>query len=155
RRDADRLHLHGDRRGPDEGDQDRHPGNDRLPRLGEEDGQDGGLPADERRGERRDHTARRRQGRRAREVAEGDIQMRLAALALAALLGIGLPSARASGGRQSPPLPAPSPADFGQWERLQLSFDRGGLSPDGKWLAYGINRTNGDNELRVARVTDG
>ena len=25
---------------------------------------------------------------------------------------------------------------------------RGGLSPDGKWLAYGINRSNGNNELR-------
>ena len=25
-----------------------------------------------------------------------------------------------------------------------------GLSPDGKWLAYGINRSNRDNELRVA-----
>ena len=28
----------------------------------------------------------------------------------------------------------------------------GGLSPDGKWLAYGINRSNGNNELRLART---
>jgi dienelactone hydrolase len=53
------------------------------------------------------------------------------------------------------PLPAPAPADFGQWERLAPVFDRGGLSPDGKWLAYAINRTNGENELRVANIADG
>ena len=29
--------------------------------------------------------------------------------------------------------------------------ERGGLSPDGRWLAYGITRTNGDNDLRVTR----
>jgi dipeptidyl aminopeptidase/acylaminoacyl peptidase len=28
----------------------------------------------------------------------------------------------------------------------------GGLSPDGKWLAYGINRSNGNNELRVTNI---
>ncbi|HET7218015.1 MAG TPA: prolyl oligopeptidase family serine peptidase, partial [Vicinamibacterales bacterium] len=30
-----------------------------------------------------------------------------------------------------------------------------GLSPDGRWIAYGINRSNRDNELRVASVADG
>ena len=55
---------------------------------------------------------------------------------------------------QAPPRP-PAPADFGQWERLQTTGERGGLSPDGRWLVYGINRTNGDNELRVAGVADG
>ena len=29
-----------------------------------------------------------------------------------------------------------------------------GLSPDGKWLAYGISRSNGENELRVSKVAD-
>jgi dipeptidyl aminopeptidase/acylaminoacyl peptidase len=28
----------------------------------------------------------------------------------------------------------------------------GGLSPDGKWLAYGINRSNGNNELRITNI---
>jgi dienelactone hydrolase len=49
----------------------------------------------------------------------------------------------------------PAPADFGQWERLGAAGERGGLSPDGRWLAYAINRTSGDNELRVSSVADG
>ena len=49
----------------------------------------------------------------------------------------------------------PAPADFAQWERLQTTGERGGLSPDGRWLGYGINRTNGDNELRIVSVADG
>jgi dipeptidyl aminopeptidase/acylaminoacyl peptidase len=53
------------------------------------------------------------------------------------------------------PLPPPAPADFGPWERLAPAGDRGGLSPDGRWLAYAINRTNGENELRVTNVGDG
>jgi dienelactone hydrolase len=46
----------------------------------------------------------------------------------------------------------PTPADFGQWERLVTSADHGGLSPDAKWLTYGINRTSRDNELRVVSL---
>jgi len=45
-----------------------------------------------------------------------------------------------------------SPADYGQWETLVTTERSGGLSPDGKWLAYGINRSNGNNELRLARI---
>jgi dipeptidyl aminopeptidase/acylaminoacyl peptidase len=52
-------------------------------------------------------------------------------------------------------LQPPMPADFGQWERLVPAADRGGLSPDGKWLAYGIARTNRDNELRLVNVANG
>ena len=37
------------------------------------------------------------------------------------------------------------PADYGQFESLFMSRDFGGLSPDGKWLAYGINRSNRNN----------
>lgn len=56
----------------------------------------------------------------------------------------------------------PAPADYGQWETLVESggaagrggVAAGGLSPDGKWLAYGINRSNGNNELRVANLAD-
>jgi hypothetical protein len=51
-----------------------------------------------------------------------------------------------------PPVP---PADYGQWESLFSIREYGGLSPDGKWLAYGINRSNRNNELRVTNVADG
>jgi len=47
----------------------------------------------------------------------------------------------------------PAPADYGQWESL-LSNSRSGaaLSPDGRYLAYGIDRANGNNELRIATI---
>jgi len=51
-------------------------------------------------------------------------------------------------------LQPPAPSDFGQWERLVTPSDRGGLSPDGKWLAYGITRSNRDNELRLVNLGD-
>jgi dienelactone hydrolase len=54
--------------------------------------------------------------------------------------------------QSKPPVP---PSDYGQWESLQTFRDYGGLSPDGKWLAYGINRSNRNNELRVTNITDG
>jgi dipeptidyl aminopeptidase/acylaminoacyl peptidase len=44
------------------------------------------------------------------------------------------------------PKPTLTPADYGKWETLGA----GTLSPDGKWLAYEIRRSGGDNELRVA-----
>jgi len=67
---------------------------------------------------------------------------------------------------QTAPKQPPSPADYGQWETLVLPQggrggfgggqpEGGGLSPDGKWLAYGINRSNGNNELRVTNIADG
>ena len=47
------------------------------------------------------------------------------------------------------PKPTLTPADYGKWETLGT----GTLSPDGKWLAHEIRRTNGDNELRVASTS--
>ena len=47
---------------------------------------------------------------------------------------------------------APTAADYGRFESLAAQ-PRGGLSPDGKWLAYGINRSNRDNELRIVAVS--
>ena len=44
------------------------------------------------------------------------------------------------------PKPTLTPADYGKWETLGA----GTLSPDGKWLAYEIRRSGGNNELRVA-----
>ncbi len=49
------------------------------------------------------------------------------------------------------PKPAPPLSEWGKWEMLQP----GVLSPDGKWLAYRVNRTNGNHELRVAALGDG
>ncbi len=50
--------------------------------------------------------------------------------------------------------PAVTHADYGKFESL-VTQPRGGLSPDGRWLAYGINRSNRENELRVAPVAAG
>ena len=47
------------------------------------------------------------------------------------------------------------PTDYGQWESLFTFREYGGLSPDGKWLAFGINRSNRNNELRVTNIADG
>jgi dipeptidyl aminopeptidase/acylaminoacyl peptidase len=46
---------------------------------------------------------------------------------------------------------AVTPAEYGQFETLQ-TIAGGGLSPNGGWLAYGINRSNRNNELRIARI---
>src|SRR5690242_3407158 len=54
--------------------------------------------------------------------------------------------------QSKPPVPS---SDYGQWESLATFRDYGGLSPDGKWLAYGINRSNRNNELRVTNIADG
>jgi len=51
--------------------------------------------------------------------------------------------------------PSATFADYGQWETLARAGSYGGFSPDGQWLAYGINRTNGNNELRITRLADG
>ena len=48
----------------------------------------------------------------------------------------------------------PAPAEWGQFESLAIQ-PRGGLSPDGKWLAYGISRSNRDNELRIRHIASG
>jgi dienelactone hydrolase len=50
--------------------------------------------------------------------------------------------------------PSPGPADYGQWESI-ITGARGGLSPNGEWLFYGINRSNGNNELRIQKIANG
>ena len=67
-------------------------------------------------------------------------------------LSLILASAISLHAQSKPPVP---PSDYGQWESLQTFRDYGGLSPDGKWLAYGINRSNRNNELRVTNIADG
>jgi dipeptidyl aminopeptidase/acylaminoacyl peptidase len=49
----------------------------------------------------------------------------------------------------------PTFADYGKWETLVQTGSRGGLSPDGHWLVYGINRSNRDNELVILNLADG
>jgi dipeptidyl aminopeptidase/acylaminoacyl peptidase len=46
-------------------------------------------------------------------------------------------------------------ADFGKWEVLASAGARGGFSPDGRFVAYAINRTSRDNELVIATIADG
>jgi dienelactone hydrolase len=48
----------------------------------------------------------------------------------------------------------PKSADYGQWESIAQGAPRGGLSPDGNWLAYTINRSNGNNELRIQKLSN-
>ena len=40
---------------------------------------------------------------------------------------------------------APTPTDYGKWESPAAAV----LSPNGQWLAYGVNRVNENNELRL------
>src|SRR5215469_11598009 len=47
--------------------------------------------------------------------------------------------------------PALTPADYGKFESLGATV----LSPDGKWLAAPIRRTNGTGDLRVHPVSGG
>jgi dienelactone hydrolase len=49
--------------------------------------------------------------------------------------------------------PVVAPSDYGRWESLQPG-QSGGLSPDGRWIASGINRSNRNNELRFSSVAD-
>jgi dipeptidyl aminopeptidase/acylaminoacyl peptidase len=54
-----------------------------------------------------------------------------------------------AGQRQAPV----TPVEYGKFEMLAAQ-PRGGLSPDGRWLAYGINRSNRENELRLVSTGD-
>ncbi|MCU1234582.1 MAG: peptidase prolyl oligopeptidase active site domain protein [Candidatus Solibacter sp.] len=49
------------------------------------------------------------------------------------------------------PKPAITPADYGKWETMGQTV----LSPDGKWLAAPIKRTNGTFELRIHPTAGG
>ena len=68
------------------------------------------------------------------------------ALAIGALLTPAAPQAQTKR--------PPSPAEWSQFENLAIQA-RGGLSPDGRWVAYGINRSSRDNDLRIRHVESG
>jgi dipeptidyl aminopeptidase/acylaminoacyl peptidase len=72
--------------------------------------------------------------------------LRLASIAIVAAAATVGPS-----GQSRAPVPL---QDYGKFETLSPQ-PRAGLSPDGKWLAYAINRSNRENELRVVSVASG
>jgi dienelactone hydrolase len=74
--------------------------------------------------------------------------MRPAITLLALSLAVSFPT----NAQSKSPVP---PSDYGQWESLSTFREYGGLSPDGKWLAYGINRSNRNNELRITNIANG
>src|SRR6185369_17702195 len=49
------------------------------------------------------------------------------------------------------PKPTLTPADYGKWETL----GQGVLSPDGKWLAHEIRRSDRTDELRISSTAGG
>src|SRR5271157_4816948 len=49
------------------------------------------------------------------------------------------------------PKPTLTPADYGKWETPGQAT----LSPDGKWAAYDIRRTDRNDELRVSPTAGG
>ena len=71
------------------------------------------------------------------------------ALGAALLLPVGSPRSHAQA------LPTLRPADTARWETLVPSSSRLGLSPDGAVLAYRIDRSNWEDELRITRRSDG
>jgi len=71
------------------------------------------------------------------------------AMGAALLLPIGSPRSYAQA------LPTLRPADTARWEILVPSSSRLGLSPDGAVLAYRIDRSNWEDELRITRRSDG
>lgn len=78
-------------------------------------------------------------------LPEGREMRRAAATSL--LLFLALPT-----GVEAQTKQPPGSDDFGKWESLGRAGSRGGLSPDGRWIAYGLNRTNGENELRIREL---
>ena len=70
---------------------------------------------------------------------------------MTALMGI-LALATAIGAQTKPPATF---ADYGQWESVAQAGANGGFSPDGRWLAYAINRSNRNNELRITNLAGG
>jgi dipeptidyl aminopeptidase/acylaminoacyl peptidase len=68
------------------------------------------------------------------------------------LTAVALSCLTLSTGLAQAPRPVP-PEEYGRWE--QLVAQRTPLSPDGRWLVFGINRSNRDNELRVQPASGG
>ncbi len=67
-----------------------------------------------------------------------------------ALLLVAIVELVASGQTKQPP----GRAEWGQFEQLAMQA-RGGLSPDGKWFVYGVNRSDRTTELRIKNIDTG
>lgn len=50
--------------------------------------------------------------------------------------------------------PAVAPSGYGRWETLQPGPTGTSLSPDGRWIAYGVNRSDRTNTLRLTNLSD-
>ncbi len=96
------------------------------------------------------HRAARRRSHRPRRA--GALEVTAVGMTLVLSLLFWIPG-RASAQVGTTPQP-PGFDDFGEWETLSPTGDRGGLSPDGRWIAYGINRVDGENELRLTNLGD-
>ena len=51
--------------------------------------------------------------------------------------------------------PTLKPADYDQFESVSAGAARGGLSPDGAWLAYAISKVGGESALHITRIGTG
>src|SRR3990167_9381218 len=78
--------------------------------------------------------------------------MRRSAIVVASILVFVSAWAIAPSAQTKPTITA---AEYDQFESLSAGAPRGGLSPDGKWLAYGISRVGGNNELRIVPASGG
>ena len=76
--------------------------------------------------------------------------MRKSAILVTSFLAVLIVSAATPTAQTKPTL---KPADYDQFESVSPGASRGGLSPNGKWLVYTINRIGGDNELRIIPAT--
>src|SRR5687767_7719433 len=76
--------------------------------------------------------------------------MRKSAILVTSFLAVLIVSAATPTAQSKPTL---TPADYDQFESVSPAAPRGGLSPNGKWLAYNINRIGGNNELRIIPAT--
>ncbi|HXT71334.1 MAG TPA: prolyl oligopeptidase family serine peptidase [Vicinamibacterales bacterium] len=77
--------------------------------------------------------------------------MRRIAIVLSAFLLLALPYSAAPTA-QTAAKPTLKPADYDQFETVSSAAGRGGLSPDGKWFAYSVNKVGGDGELRISQL---
>ena len=76
-----------------------------------------------------------------RTVTARSALSRITLLSFAALLAFGALAGQAQDGLPTVPLD-----DYGKFERLGFRQD---LSPDGKWVAYELNRVDGSHELQI------
>ena len=76
--------------------------------------------------------------------------MRRGFIGAVALVTLAPLSPQISGQSKQPP----APSEWGQFELLGVQ-PRAGLSPDGQWLVYAINRSNRNNELRIRNIGSG